>query len=203
MSRATEQRLRFSVEEYLRREYDSTERHEYYDGDIVAMAGGSPQHSLIIANVIRELGTRLKGKSCRVYDSNLRVRVPRSKLYVYPDATVICGPTEHDAHDVKRQTVTNPTLVVEVISASTEHLDYGPKFKKYLESGTLQEYVLVTQDSPHVQSYFRQDGGTWLFTPVMTMEGIAMFRSIAIELPMTDIYDGVTFPETPAQSDAE
>src|SRR5688572_16861147 len=104
---------RYTIAEYLRAEHDAEQRHEYYDGEIVAMAGGSPQHSLIISNVIRELGNRLKGGPCRVYDSNLRVRVPRSRLYVYPDATVICGQTQHDADDPKRQTVTNPKLIVE------------------------------------------------------------------------------------------
>lgn len=201
MSRVTEQRPRFTIEEYLRREYDATERHEYYDGDIVAMAGGSPTHSLIISNVIAGLHSRLQGKPCRVYDSNLRVRVPRSNLYVYPDSTVICGPTQHDPADVNRQTVTNPTLAVEVLSPSTEHLDYGPKLKQYLESGTLQEYIIVTQDAPHVQSYFRQGGGTWLFTPVTTFEDVARFRSIEVELPMADIYAGVEFPPPPVPPD--
>jgi Uma2 family endonuclease len=185
---------RYTIDEYLRAEYDAEQRHEYYDGMIVAMAGGSPQHSLIISNVIREMGNRLKGGTCRVYDSNLRVRIPRSRLYVYPDATVVCGPTEHDADDAKRLTVTNPKLIVEVLSDSTEHLDYGPKFRHYLECPSLDEYVLVAQDSVHVQSYFRQVGGTWLFTPVMNVGDMIPLRSLGVELPLAEVYAGVEFP---------
>jgi Uma2 family endonuclease len=194
MTQAARTDHRYTIDEYLRSEYDADQRHEYYDGVIVAMAGGSPQHSLIISNVIRELGNRLKGGKCRVYDSNLRVRVPRSRLYVYPDATVVCGPTEHDTDDVKRQTVTNPKLIVEVLSDSTEHLDHGPKFRHYLECPSLEEYVLVAQDSVHVQSYFRQGDGTWLFSPVMEMGGTSKLRSLGIELPLADVYAGVEFP---------
>ncbi len=185
---------RYTIDEYLQAEFDAEQRHEYYDGEVVAMAGGSPRHSLIISNVIREVGNRLKGGPCRVYDSNLRVRVPRSRLYVYPDATVICGPTQHDADDPRQQTVTNPTLIVEVLSDSTEHLDYGPKFRRYLECETLDEYVLIAQDTPHVQSYFRQGGGTWLFSPVMELGGGAKLRSLGIELPLAEVYAGVEFP---------
>lgn len=175
-------------------EYDAEQRHEYYDGEIVAMAGGTPQHSLIITNILAGLHTRLKGSPCQVYDSNLRVRVPKSRLFVYPDATVVCGATQHDPEDVNRQTITNPKLIVEVLSPSTEHLDYGPKFRRYLECPTLDEYVLVTQDQPHVQSYFRQPEGRWLFTPVMKIELTMKLRSLGIELPLSEIYAGVEFP---------
>src|SRR4051812_49918181 len=104
---------RFSVEEYLRLEAGAAEKHEYRDGEIVAMAGGSPEHSLIIANLIREVGNRLLGGPCRVYESNLRVLLVRSRRYVYPDASVICGPVAFDPDDDHRQTATNPKVVIE------------------------------------------------------------------------------------------
>lgn len=185
---------RYTIDEYLRAEYDAEQRHEYYDGLVVAMAGGSPQHSLIISNVIGELRNGWKGGPCRVYDSNLRVRVPRSRLYVYPDATVICGPTQHDADDPKRQTITNPKLIVEVLSDSTDHLDYGPKLRRYLECETLEEYVLVAQETPHVHVFFRQEGGTWLFTPVIEFGETVKLRSVGVDLPLREIYAGVEFP---------
>src|ERR1051326_8562158 len=110
MSVPVEQR-RYTIEEYLRIERDSSQRHEYYDGEIVAMAGGSPQHSLIICNITGELRLRLKGSPCKVYEANLRVRIPRSRLYVYPDATVVCGALQIDSERRDKQTITNPPLV--------------------------------------------------------------------------------------------
>src|SRR5688572_25434080 len=126
MTAAPQPPRRYTIQEYLRMEYDAEQRHEYYDGEIVAMAGGTPPHSLIITNILAGLHTRLRGSPCRVYESNLRVRVPHSRLYAYPDATVVCGATQHDLEDAKRQTITNPKVIVEVLSPSTEHLDYGP-----------------------------------------------------------------------------
>ena len=200
MTAAPQPPRRYTIQEYLRMEYDAEQRHEYYDGEIVAMAGGTPRHSLIISNIIGEVRQRLKGGQCRIYEANLRVRIPNTKLYVYPDATVICGPTEHDADDAKQQTITNPKLIVEVLSPTTEHLDYGPKFRRYLECPSLDEHVLVTQDQPHVQSYFRQAEGRWLFTPVMEVEGTIKLRSRDIELPLSEIYAGVEFPQPDAQT---
>src|SRR5690349_8973489 len=107
---------RYTVEEYLRLEKDATEKHEYRDGEIVAMARGTYEHSLIITNVIGALWNRLRGKPCRVLESNLRVRLARSVLYSYPDAMVLCGPPQFDPQDVSRTTVLNPRLVVEVLS---------------------------------------------------------------------------------------
>src|SRR5450755_1942635 len=120
MERLAEQPRRYTVEEYLRLEHESPEKHEYRDGEIIAMAGGTYEHSLIIANIIGELRGRLKGTPCRVNESNLRVRVARTVRYSYPDLAVVCGEPQFDPKDVNRTTVTNPRLVVEVISESTE-----------------------------------------------------------------------------------
>lgn len=187
-------RRRYTIEEYLRIESDSSQRHEYYDGEIIAMAGGSPEHSLIICNMTREIGNSLKGTPCRVYEANLRVRIPRTRHYVYPDATIVCGPIERDAEDRSGQTIVNPRAVVEVLSPSTEHLDYGRKFRQYIEFQTLQEYVIVAQHEPRAESYFRQKDGTWLFTPVAELSGALPIRSVQIELPLAGVYAGVEFP---------
>src|SRR6266480_7354619 len=108
--------IRFTPEEYLRREYDAQEKHQYYYGEIYAMAERTAQHSLIIANITGELHGRLKGGKCRVYDSNLRVRIPRTTLYTYPDVIVACGELEFDPLDKRKTTILNPTLIVEVLS---------------------------------------------------------------------------------------
>src|SRR3954471_21932131 len=104
--------IRFTPEEYLRREYDAQEKHQYYHGEIYAMAGGTAEHSLIISNINREIGNLLKGKQCRVYDGNLRVRIPRTTLYTYPDVSVVCGDIEFDSIDKHKTTMLNPALIV-------------------------------------------------------------------------------------------
>jgi Uma2 family endonuclease len=106
------------------------------------MAGGSPEHSLIIANVIGEVRNGLKGKSCRVYDSNLRVRIQRRAIYTYPNATIICGPVEFGEDDPRQQTALNPRVIIEVLSPNTEAYDRG-KLERYREIDDFEEYVLV------------------------------------------------------------
>jgi Uma2 family endonuclease len=131
---------RYTVEEYLDLEASSPEeKYEYRDGIVVAMrealgmAGGAVQHCLINANVIGEIGQRLKGNSCRAYSNDLRVRIPRKTLYTYPDATVVCGQLQFDVHGPAGHTCTNPILIVEVLSPSTELYDRGKKFALYRE----------------------------------------------------------------------
>ena len=188
---------RFTIEDYLRLESDAVEKHEYRNGEIVAMAGGSPQHSLIIANLIRETGNRLKGKPCRVYDSNLRVRVSPTGLYTYPDLLVICGEPQFDPRDTRRTTVINPRTIVEVLSPSTEAYDRGDKFRQYLRIDSLREYVLVSQARPFVESFYLQADGTWLFAPVSGLETAAKLRSLDVDLPLAEAYVGIEFPPEP------
>jgi Uma2 family endonuclease len=188
---------RFSVEEYLRLEAEAAERHEYRDGEIVAMAGGSPEHSLIIANLIREVGNQLKGSPCRVYDSNLRIRIPRSTLYTYPDLSVVCGEPQFDPQDRRRTTILNPRVLFEVLSEGTEAYDRGDKFRRYLQIESLQEYVLLSQSSPWAGSYLRRDDGSWLFTPAAGLGAVIKLQSVEIELPLAEAYAGITFPPEP------
>jgi Uma2 family endonuclease len=187
----------FSVEEYLRLEAEAAEKHEYRDGEIVAMAGGSPEHSLIIANLIGEVRNRLKGSPCRVYDSNLRIRIPRSTLYTYPDLSIICGEPQFDPEDRKRTTILNPRVLVEVLSEGTEAYDRGDKFRRYLQIESLQEYVLLSQSSPFATSYLRRGDGSWLFTPATGLGAVIKLQSVEIELPLAEAYAGITFPPEP------
>src|SRR5438046_609226 len=157
--------IRYTPEEYLRREYDAQEKHQYYHGEIWAMAGGTAQHSLIIANVNGELHGRLKGGRCRVYDSNLRVRIPRTTLYTYPDVSVVCEEIQFDPLDRNKTTMLNPTLLVEVLSPSTEAWDRGGKLQSYIQIESLREYVLVSSQAASVETFFRQPDGTWAYRP--------------------------------------
>jgi Uma2 family endonuclease len=187
-------RSRATPQEYLRYEYDAEERHEWRDGEVVAMAGGSPDHSLVIANFIGTLHGRLRGSPCRVYDSNLRVRDRRTTLYTYPDLTVICGEREFDPKDERRQTVLNPTVLIEVVSPSSEGDDRGEKFNRYRDIPSLQEYVLVSQVMPQIQTFLRQPEGAWLLRVYEGMDAKAQLASLNVEVPLGEVYAGVEFP---------
>ena len=185
---------RCTPEEYLARERDARERHEYYHGEVFAMSGGTPQHSLIIANVNGELRAALKGKPCRVYESNLRIRIPRTTLYTYPDASVVCGPLQFDPLDARKETVINPTLLVEVLSPSTETWDRGGKFQNYQQIESLREYVLVSSEKALLETFLRHEGGTWIYAAAAGPEARARFNSLGVEIPLAEIYAGVEFP---------
>jgi Uma2 family endonuclease len=185
---------RYSVDEYLRRERDSVDKHEYRDGEILLMAGSTANHSLITANIIRSVGNALAGKPCHMFDSNLRILIPRKVIYTYPDATVICGAVQYDPRDKSTGSALNPKLIVEVLSPSTEAYDRGEKFDSYREIDSLQEYVLVSQTSPHIQTFLRQKEGMWLFGAFAGMDAVAKLRSLEIEIPLREAYVGVEFP---------
>jgi len=154
------------VEEYLLIERDSTEKHEYRDGEIIAMAGGSAAHSRISANCIRTLGDRLTGGSLRPVRQQPPVPVSRGTLYGYPDLTVICGHPDLDADDKRGETVTNPRLVLEVPSPSTESYDRRTKFDRFRQIDSFREYVLVSQDTARVETS----------TEMMTKRGSSTWR---------------------------
>jgi Uma2 family endonuclease len=188
---------RMTLEEYFRFEYTALEKHEYRNGHIIAMSGGTYEHSLIIANTIGVLHQQLKGKPCRVADSNLRVRITKTVLYSYPDALVICGDPQFDPLDSARTTITNPKVVVEVLSPSSESYDRAEKFVQYLRLESLQEYVLISQQTAHVEVYLRQDEGAWQFLYFEGRDATAKLQSIGVNLPLSEIYAGVEFPPAP------
>ncbi len=183
-----------SIEEYFRREAKSDVKHDYINGRALAMAGGSPARSLVTANVIRETGNRLKGKPCRVYDSNTLLGIPNSPYTHYPDASVICGELQLDRRDPSGHTVTNPTVVFEVLSPSTEKYDRTDKFDHYRDLPAFREYVLIFQDRREIHTFFRHDDGTWAFN-VITDATAVRLQSLQIELSVDELYDGVTFLE--------
>ena len=175
-------------DEYLALERKAEFKSEYMDGVVYAFAGGSPRHNLLVANIITTLVTQLKGRPCRAYPSDLKVRTPNSKFF-YPDVSVVCGDDElaDDVQDV----ILNPKLIVEVSSDSTAAFDRGKKFLSYQQIGSLQEYVLVSQDEVLVEGYARQGNDKWLYTKVTGLEGNLTLPSIACTLALKDVYDKV------------
>lgn len=183
----------FSPEEYLAFERGTDARHEYLDGHVYAMAGESIEHSRICVNVAGELRARLKGRPCEVLSPNMKVVTSPSGLFSYPDVVVICG--EPQFYDERRDILTNPTVVFEVLSPSTEAYDRGEKFLRYrTQIAALREYVLVSQHRPLVEHYVRQPDGTWSYSSAGDLSEAIDLPSIDCRLPLSEIYDRIIFP---------
>jgi Uma2 family endonuclease len=176
-----------SPEEYLALERNAEFKSEYIDGVVIAFAGCNDRHNLITANIITTLATQLKGRPYKLYPSDLKVRIPNSKRFFYPDVSIVCGPVEFA--DDGRDVILNPSLVVEVSSDSTAAFDRGKKFLSYQQINSLQEYLLVSQDEILVEGYARQGNNTWLYTKVAGLESTLTLPSIECQLALKDVYD--------------
>ena len=179
-----------SPEEYLAIERQAEYKSEYVDGVMYAMAGGSERHNLIAGNLITELNIQLRKAPCRVYPSDLKVHVPNSKRFFYPDVSVVCGETQFA--DDERDVVLNPILIVEVLSESTAAFDRGKKFQSYQQIDSLQEYLLVSQDEHLVEHYLRQEDAHWLYTKVNGLDGEIILPTLKCQLSLSDIYNKAT-----------
>lgn len=188
---ASQPKKRYAPEEYLALERSSEAKHEYFNGEIFAMGGASPQHVLIVTNIVIELGTELKQGPCRVYSTDLRVKVNPTGLYTYPDVVVICDVPEFS--DEQKDTLSNPVLIIEVLSDSTKDYDRGGKFEQYRTIGSFAEYLLVAQDRPHVEHYVRQSDGSWVLHETNRLEDTIQLTSVPCSLPLSEIYDKIDF----------
>jgi Uma2 family endonuclease len=178
-------------EEYLERERLAETKSEYYRGEMFAMAGTSLAHATIITNLVRELSNRLKSGPCDVFSGDLRLNIPATGLYTYPDVMVVCGgPALTDSHF---DTVTNPVVLIEVLSESTKNYDRGQKFENYRTIPSLMEYVTVAQDRAHVEVWTRQPGNGWLLKETDGAAALSL-PSIGVELPLSEIYLKVDLP---------
>src|SRR6266568_693576 len=178
-------------EQYLELERQAESKSEYFAGEIFAMAGASPEHSVITVNVTVTLGTQLRDSPCTAYSSDMKVRSSQEH-YAYPDVTVVCREAQFAGEE--REVLLNPTLIVEVLSPSTEAWDRGGKFEQYRQRESLQEYVLIAQDRPHVERFARQAEGQWLLTEVNGLEAVLALPSIGGELALAEVYRKAMFP---------
>jgi Uma2 family endonuclease len=183
-----------SPQEYLAQERLADFRSEYYRGETFAMAGGSPRHSLIKANTVAELRRAVRGGPCRVYDSDLKILVSANGLFTYPDASVICGKVELSALDDR--TATNPAVLAEVLSESSEAYDRGKKFDLFSQIPSLRHYLLISQDSPAVEVRSRNVDGGWTPNAVSGLDAALDLQAIGVTISLAEIYLGVEFPET-------
>jgi Uma2 family endonuclease len=184
-------RTRYTWVEYLALEASSNVKHEYLDGQIYAMAGGTPEHAALAAAVVGLLFPQLRGSPCRAHDADLRVRVPKTGLATYPDVTIVCGPSERDPDD--RNAVTNPTLIVEVLSQSTEDYDRGDKFEHYKGLSSLSEYVLVSHRERRIEVFAKDREAIWTGGTAQNGE-VARLASIGARLEVDELYEAATEP---------
>ncbi len=184
---------RISEEDYLTFERANRTKHEYYAGQIYAMAGAKEPHNLIAGNTHAALHRQLRQRPCRVYQSDMRVKVIRTGLHTYPDVVVVCGQPQFtdDVHDA----IVNPMVIIEVLSASTERYDRGMKFQQYRTIETLRAYVLIAQDHQHIECYARQDTGQWLFQEASEPAQQVELAAIRCTLTIDDIYEKVDLEE--------
>jgi Uma2 family endonuclease len=175
---------RYTYREYLALERGANVRHEFFDGEIYAMAGGTREHAAICANLTASLSAQLRGRGCQAHSSDLRVRVLETGLATYPDVTVICRHAEQDPED--RNTVTNPVLLVEVLSPSTAAYDRGEKLGHYRRISSLQEIVLVAHDERLIEVWRREAGDTWVRREARA--GSATLTAIPAILDVNDVY---------------
>src|SRR5581483_6165958 len=179
-------------EEYIALERKALYKNEYCNGEISAMPGASREHILIVVNLGSDLNTQLENRDCEVYTTEMRVRTPDTKLYTYPDVAVVCGPPKFEDQSV--DTLLNPTLIVEVLSPSTEAYDRTKKFSAYRTINSLQEYILTSQQECRVTQFIRPASGPWLFQEFTNLEDTIHFQSIKCSVSLKKIYARIQFP---------
>ncbi len=182
------QQPHYSAEEYLSLERSATIKSEFHDGQIFAMTGASRAHNLITINIARELSQQLKSRPCEAYVNDMRVKAAKARSYHYPDIAVVCGTPEFE--DAHVDTLLNPTLLIEVLSPSTEAYDRGGKFAHYRKIESLREYLLVMQDQPSIERYLRQ-GEVWVLSEALGLEASVLLESIDCQLSLLEVYDKV------------
>ena len=182
----------FTDKDYLNFERFAGERHEFIDGSVYAMAGESPGHSTICFNLYGIIRNQLRGKHCRGFSPNMKVATNESGLFSYPDLAIICGrPTYYDANG---DILTNPVVIVEVLSPSTQNYDRGEKFLRYTNYiETLRDYVMISQDKPLIEHYSKQDNSAWAKMEIEGLDAILKLPSVSCEIALSELYDLIEF----------
>ena len=189
---AQPKKKKFTPAEYLALEEKAETRSEYWNGEIVAMAGGNINHQQIVANLTEFLGAKIRGR-CRAFPSEMKVWVKKRDKFFYPDLTVICD--KPSFYKNRRDTIDNPRLIIEVMSKSTASFDRAEKFLSYQTLESLQEYVLISQEKAMVEQYSKREDGNWIYQATIGTNSTVTFPSIETSLDLNEIYDLVEFEE--------
>lgn len=180
-----------SVAEYLEMEDASLEKHEYIDGEVLAMAGASFAHNQLVANMLGSIWNFLKDKPCRIYGSDLKVAAKTESAFVYPDLTIVCnGPKFLEG---RKDIVTNPVVIIEVLSEATGDYDHGKKFMLYRQVPSLQEYILISSMEMRVEKYVRNASGSWTLTEFCNGEDEFLIDVIGYKTSVAELYRDVVF----------
>ena len=184
--------IEYTLEDYINLEKTSEERFEFFEGNVWAMAGATIAHESIISNLDFSLRRQFQGRNCRVFLSNTRVKVPIYPPYRYPDLSALCSrPNIENLQGL--EVLTNPTLIVEVLSDSTKSFDLGDKFTYYKSIPSFTEYLLIDQDRPHVVLYTKRDERVWLHQEFNSVDESVYLTSLDCEISLTDIYENIEF----------
>ncbi|TMI75054.1 MAG: Uma2 family endonuclease [Bacteroidetes bacterium] len=180
-----------SPEEYLEMERSSQEKHEYYKGEVYLMSGASPAHNDVAYNINRLIAPAVHGKGCKLYGSDFRIHIPENFLFTYPDFSIVCGKAL--TSDIYTDNLTNPSVIIEILSKSTKNYDRGMKFALYRSIKTLQEYILIDSTSVTVETYTRQNDDSWLLKEFKQLSNSFTISVIGVTLSLQDIYEDVNF----------
>jgi Uma2 family endonuclease len=178
---------RWDVEEYLVFERESQKKHEFYKGEVFAMAGASPRHVVISSNLIGNIYSALKGNPCQPFGSDMRVHIPGNSLFTYPDLSIFCGDVV--TADEEKDSAINPTVIIEILSSSTKSYDRGDKFKLYREISTLREYILVDSESISVEAFRINSSGHWELEECKSVDQNLLISAVNISISLRDVYD--------------
>ena len=187
---------KYTLKEYFEIERDSEEKFEYWDGNIWSMAGASPPHERIVVNVSGHLRELFRGRGCSVFGSNLKVKVPTYKPYRYPDLSVYCGEGIYEMMD-GLEVLTNPQMLIEVLSPSTEAFDRGDKFSYYKSIPSFTEYLLIAANRPFITQYIKQNETEWIQREATGLDGKLFLQTFETEILLSEIYLDIEFPEPP------
>jgi Uma2 family endonuclease len=183
---------RFTPEEYLALDRASDTKHEFFEGEVYDMVGGKPNHNIVCVNISSSLNSQLRDRPCLVFPSDQRVKSLRRLSYTYPDITVVCDEPDYFEGD----TLINPTVIIEVISPSTENYDRGKKSKYFFSISSLKDFLLVRQDQPQIDHHTRTSETSWKMDEISGLDAVIDLPSIGCTLALSDVYRKVTFDET-------
>lgn len=191
---------KYTLEQYLELDHESEEKLEFWDGYVFTLAGASISHNRIQRNTMFALQLRLRGKSCEVFPSDMRVKVPAYPPYRYPDISALCGDVEIETLG-KQDLLVNPQLIVEILSDSTSDFDQVDKFTYYKSIESFTEYILIAQHRPHVTQFIKQSDNSWLQHEFNDINDTFHINSLDCDLILTEIYENVEFPERSTRFD--
>jgi Uma2 family endonuclease len=185
---------KYTVEEYLKREEISLEKNEYRDGKIVSMTGGTTNHNEIAGNFYLNFKLSTKGQNYKTYIGDVKLYIPNHNLYTYPDIMIISGQPVYDGSS--KITVTNPLIVVEVLSKSTKNYDKTDKFRYYRSIDSLQEYIIIDQYEYYIEQFSKNSNGQWVLTEYVSQNDVLSLQSVELKISLSNIYEGINLEET-------